>query len=350
MSFPTSITDHGPNPDVDGPVPAMTAPYPPLDPELAKALASFPGVDPGAHLQDINIVKMLRSTLDLLQATGASLPTDDRVTVQDHLMPGVEAGTELPVRVYTPVTRGSGLSPGLVFFHGGAFVICDRFTEELRCLRYAAEAACVVVSVDYRLAPEHPYPAGVEDCFAGLEWTVAHSSDLGVDPGRVGVAGSSAGGALAAAVALMARDRGGPALVFQLLNYPVIDDRMQTPSMQAFDATPLWTSGSTADMWQYYLGDPGERGEVSPYAAPGRSTDLSGLPPAYVLTAELDPLRDEGIAYASRLMEAGVPTELHTVAGACHGFDIIAGDGDLGRRAIEEQVRALRRGLGPASG
>ncbi len=120
---------------------------------------------------------------------------------------------------------------------------------------------------------------------------------------------------LAASVALMARDRGGPPLVFQLLNYPVIDDRMQTPSMRAFDATPLWTSGATADMWEHYLGDPEERGEVSPYAAPGRAHDLTGLPPAYVLTAELDPLRDEGIEYASRLMAAGVPTELHTVAG-----------------------------------
>ena len=122
----------------------------------------------------------------------------------------------------------------------------------------------------------------------------------------------------------MARDQGGPGLVFQLLNYPVIDDRMRTPSMRTFDATPLWTSGATADMWKHYLGEPERRGEVSPYAAPGRCADLTGLPPAYVLTAELDPLRDEGIEYASRLMEAGVPTELHTVAGACHGFDIIA--------------------------
>jgi acetyl esterase/lipase len=120
---------------------------------------------------------------------------------------------------------------------------------------------------------------------------------------------------------------------------------MDTPSMRAFDATPMWTSGATADMWVHYLGDPSGRGAVSPYAAPGRAADLSGLPPAYVLTAELDPLRDEGIDYARRLMEAGVPTELHTVAGACHGFDIIAAEGALGGRAIDEQVRALKRGL-----
>jgi acetyl esterase len=329
----------------------MTPPLPPLDPELAEVLAGIPaGVDPGAHLQDMNIVRMLRSTLDLLGVMGGSLPTDDRVTVEDRSIPGVDPGAEIPIRIYTPAGRSEGASPALVFFHGGAFVLGDRYTEELRCLRYAAEAECVVVSVDYRLAPEHPYPAGVEDCYAGLLWTVSHAAELDIDPDRVGVGGSSAGGALAAAIALMARDKGGPALKVQILNYPVIDDRMQSASMRSFDATPMWTSGATADMWQHYLGDPDRRGEISAYAAPGRATDLAGLPATYVLTAELDPLRDEGIEYARRLMEAGVPTELHTVAGACHGFDIIAARGTLGQRAIEEQVRALVRGLRPVTG
>jgi acetyl esterase len=329
----------------------MTQTLPPLDPELAQVLAGFPnGVDPGGNLRDMNVIRMLRSTLDLLGAMGASLPTDDRVVVADRSMPGLGPGTEIPLRIYAPVTREAGPAPALVFFHGGAFVLGDRYTEELRCLRYAAEAACVVVSVDYRLAPEHPFPAAVDDCYAGLEWTVSHAAELDIDPGRIGVGGSSAGGALAAAIALMARDRGGPALTVQILNYPVIDDRMQSASMRAFDSTPMWTSGSNADMWQHYLGDPEKRGAVSVYAAPGRATDLIGLPPAYVLTAEIDPLRDEGIEYATRLMEAGVPTELHTVPGACHGFDIIAATQTLGQRAIEEQVRALVRGLRPATG
>ncbi|HEY5024220.1 MAG TPA: alpha/beta hydrolase [Acidimicrobiales bacterium] len=328
----------------------MAKPLPPLDPELAVVLAGFPsGVDPGGNLRDMNVVRMLRSTLDLLGILGGVLPTDERVEVDDRAIPGLEAGSEIPVRVYAPVSRPRGTAPALVFFHGGAFVLGDRYTEELRCLRYAAEARCVVVSIDYRLAPEHPFPAPVEDCYAGLEWTVAHATELGIDPSRVGVGGSSAGGALAAAVTLMARDRGGPPLAVQILNYPVIDDRMQSASMMAFDATPMWTSGSNTDMWQHYLGDRDSRGEVSAYAAPGRATDLTGLPPAYVLTAELDPLRDEGIDYACRLMAAGVPTELHTVAGACHGFDIIAAQGALGQRAIDEQVRALVRGLGPAT-
>ncbi len=324
-------------------------PTPALDPELAQVLAAFPaGIDPGAHLGDMNVVRLLRSTLDVLGVVGGSLPVDERIEAEDRSIPG--PGGELPVRIYTPIERGDGPVPALVFFHGGAFVICDRYTEELRCLRYAAETPCVVVSVDYRLAPEHPYPAGVDDCYAGLEWTVSHAAALGVDPTRVGVGGSSAGGALAAAVALMARDRGGPALAVQVLNYPVIDDRMQTPSMRAFDATPMWTTSANADMWQHYLGHPDQRGEVSAYAAPGRATDVAGLPAAYVLTAELDPLRDEGIEYAQRLMAAGVPTELHTVAGACHGFDIIAAGSTLGQRAIAEQVRALARALHPPTG
>jgi acetyl esterase/lipase len=293
---------------------------------------------------------MLRSTLDLLAATGGSLPTDDRVTVENRSIPGPGGEAPIPIRIYVPVDGEAGPAPALVFFHGGAFVLGDLYTEELRCLRYAAEARCVVVSVDYRLAPEYPFPAAPEDCFVGLRWTVAHAGDLDIDPARVGVGGSSAGGALAAATALMARDRGGPALAFQLLNYPVIDDRLDTPSMRVFDTTPLWTSGASADMWVYYLGEPNGRGEVSPYAAPGRAADLSGLPPAYVLTAELDPLRDEGIDYARRLMEVGVATELHTVPGAFHGFDIIAANSTVGQRAIDEQVRALVRGLGPVPG
>ena len=240
---------------------------PALDPELAQAVAAFPGgIDPGAHLGDPNVVRLLRSTMDMLGALGGTLPVDERVSAQDRSIPG--PGGEIPVRVYTPVERGDDPVPALVFFHGGAFVICDRYTEELRCLRYAAETPCVVVSIDYRLAPEHPYPAGVDDCYAGLEWTVANAAALGVDPTRVGVGGSSAGGALAAAVALMARDRGGPALAVQILNYPVIDDRMQTPSMRAFDTTPIWTNTATADMWQHYLGDPDQRGDVSPTPRP----------------------------------------------------------------------------------
>ncbi|HTZ09072.1 MAG TPA: alpha/beta hydrolase, partial [Acidimicrobiales bacterium] len=270
--------------------------------------------------------------------------TDERVRVEDRTVPGPPGAPEVAVRVYTPRALEAP-GAGVVFFHGGAFILGDVYTEELRCLRYAAGARCVVVSVGYRLAPEDPFPAAPDDGYAALVWTAEHAGALGIDPGRLAVAGSSAGGALAAATALRARDAGGPTLAFQLLNYPVIDDRLATPSMRTFDATPLWTSGASALMWDYYLGPVEGRGPVSPYAAPGRAEDLGGLPPALVVAAELDPLRDEGLDYGRRLLEAGVPTELHCYRGACHGFDIIATATAIGRRALDEQVAALERGL-----
>jgi acetyl esterase/lipase len=312
-----------------------------IDPDLAEVLAASP-FDPG-HLGDENMIKLMRSTPELLTLMGTELATDDRVEVQNTEVPGPDGEAALAVRVYTPKTSTSA-SPALVYFHGGAFVIGDLYTEESRCLRLAADGGCVVVSVDYRLAPENPFPAGVEDCYSALVWVAAHAGDLWIDLDRIAVGGSSAGGALAAAVAQMARDRGGVPLAMQLLIYPVIDDRMETPSMKAFSATPVWTSGSNAQMWDHYLGV--RRDYVSNYAAPGRATDLTDLPPAYIMTAEFDPLRDEGIIYGQRLMQARVPVELHCFAGACHGFDLLAPAVELSRRALDEQVGALARTLG----
>jgi acetyl esterase/lipase len=201
--------------------------------------------------------------------------------------------------------------------------------------------SAVVVSVDYRLAPEHPFPAGVDDCYLALEWVSTHADELGIDPDRIAVGGSSSGGATAAGVTLMARDRGGPAIAFQLLVYPVIDDRLDTPSMRACIDTPLFARHDAELMWSYYLGS--EPSEVSPYAAPGRATDLAGLPPAYVCVAEFDPLRDEGIAYAQRLVGAGVSTELHLYPGTFHGFDALPSAVTI--RALDEQTAALGRGI-----
>jgi acetyl esterase len=313
-----------------------------LDPELAAVLARFPqGFDPGEHLADMDVVQALRSTPDLMAGTGASLPTDDRVDVANRMIDGPAGPGALGLRVYTPKAASSPM-PAVVFSHGGAFILGDTYSEEHRCLRYAAEAGCVVVSVEWRHAPEHPFPAGVEDAYGALGWTLAIARELGVDTRRVAVAGVSSGGAFAAASALMARDRGQAPPLMQLLVYPVVDDRLQSASMREFDATPLWTRLSSTQMWEHYLG-PVRAGEPSPYAAPARATDLSGLPPAYVMVAELDPLRDEAVDYARRLLEAGVPTELHCFAGTCHGFDIVAPDTEVGRCALDEQVRVLRR-------
>ena len=316
-----------------------------IDPELAEVLAAMP-LDPSGQLGDENMIQVMRSTPEILAMLGTELPTDERVTVKNAEVPGPSEAPAVPVRIYTPKASGSPL-PALVYFHGGAFVIGDMYLEEQRCLRLAADGGCVVVSVDYRLAPENPFPAGVEDCYCALAWVGANVKELGVDIDRIAVGGASAGGALAAAVSQMARDRSGVPLAMQLLIYPVIDDRMETPSMKAFSATPVWNSGSNAQMWDHYLGV--KRDYVSNYAAPGRATDLADLPPAYVMTAEFDPLRDEGISYAQRLMQAGVPAELHSFAGAVHGFDLVAPDTGIARRALDEQVSAVARILAAAS-
>ncbi|HEY5250136.1 MAG TPA: alpha/beta hydrolase fold domain-containing protein [Acidimicrobiales bacterium] len=315
-----------------------------IDPELAAVLAELP-MDPAGNLGDENMIQLMRSTPEILAMLGTDLPTDDRVTVKNAEVPGPPEASSVPVRIYTPKAGAKNKKkPALLYFHGGAFVIGDMYLEEQRCLRLAADAGCVVFSVDYRLAPENPFPAGVEDCYGALAWLGSQVKELGIDIDRIAVGGASAGGALSAAVAQMARDRSGVQLAFQLLIYPVIDDRMETPSMKAFSTTPVWTSGSNAQMWDHYLGV--KRDYVSNYAAPGRSNDLADLPPAYIMTAELDPLRDEGISYGQRLMQAGVAAELHCFAGACHGFDLIAPNIELSRRALDEQVLALARALG----
>ncbi|MFC7279877.1 alpha/beta hydrolase [Paractinoplanes rhizophilus] len=239
---------------------------------------------------------------------------------------------------------GAAERPGLLWIHGGGFVLGDVEGDMPVAAGLAEGAGAVVVSVEYRLAPEHPFPAPVEDCYAALTWTAEHAAELGIDPGRLAVGGLSAGGGLAAAVALMARDRGGPALCFQLLDIPEVDDRLSTPSMKQFTDTPLWHHPNAILSWEAYLG-PGHNGDTSPYAAPARATDLSGLPPAYVVTCEFDPLRDEGIEYAQRLMQAGVPTELHHFPGTFHGSSGAGAGTAISERMVAERTEALRRAL-----
>jgi acetyl esterase/lipase len=230
----------------------------------------------------------------------------------------------------------------VLYIHGGGFCVGSIASEHLGAMAAAAAADAVVVSVEYRLAPEHPFPAGLEDCYAALTWLASRADTLGVDPQHIGVMGSSAGGGLAAGLALLARDRGGPGLCFQMLCIPELDDRLDTPSMHAFTDTPMWNRPSAEVSWRYYLGDAAT--EVSPYAAPARAEDLSGLPSAYVSTMEFDPLRDEGILYALRLLEHGVSAELHQFPGTFHGSHAIA-QAEVSQRLVVEMLGSLRRGL-----
>lgn len=222
--------------------------------------------------------------------------------------------------------------------------MCDLEPCYTLVLRAVDELGVVVVTVEYRLAPEHPFPAPVEDCYAALTWMATNAAELGIDPERVGVAGASAGGGLAAAVALLARDRGGPTLCFQLLDVPELDDRLDTPSMLAYHDAPQWDRPSAIFSWRSYLGvEPGSP-HVSPYAAPARAESLSGLPPTFVAVCQFDPLRDEGITYAQRLMHADIPTELHHYPGTFHGVTMIE-HAAVTRRILTDQIAALRHGL-----
>jgi acetyl esterase len=303
-----------------------------IDPELEGMLH----VVPALPADDVGAARAAMRAL-LEQAPAPEVP--DGLAVEDIVLDGPD-GDPLVLRVYRP--GSSGPVAALVHFHGGGFVLGDLDTEHAQNLALAAKLGIAIVSVDYRLAPEHPFPAGMEDCYRGRVWTAEHARDLGVDPARLGVYGQSAGGALAAACAIAARDRSGPPLRCQVLVTPVVDDRCATPSMRSFDATPLWSRPQAEASWRSYLG--GETSEVSGYAAPMRATDLADLPPAYLSTAENDPLRDEGIYYALALLQAGVSVELHHYPGTFHGSTMIPAD--VSRRQTADLHEAIRRGLG----
>jgi acetyl esterase/lipase len=247
------------------------------------------------------------------------------------------------VRVYRP-KESAGPVPGVLLIHGGGFIIGSVEAEHAGAAMTALQTGAVVVSVEYRLAPEHPFPAGLHDCYSALVFLAGTAGDLGVDPERLALYGASAGGGLAAATALLARDLGGPSLCFQMLHIPELDDRLETPSMRTFVDSPLWNRPLAELSWKAYLGAGADRADVSPYAAPARATDLSGLPPAYISTAENDPLRDEGILYGLRLLQAGVSVELHQFPGTFHGSTLVT-SAAISRRAQHESGVALRRAL-----
>jgi acetyl esterase/lipase len=266
---------------------------------------------------------------------------EEVANVEDREVPG-PAGP-IPVRIITPAAPGPGPLPAVLYFHGGGFVFGDSELIDPIIRTLANKSGAVVVSVDYRLSPEDRYPVAGEDAYAALTWVVDNGSEIGVDPTRVAVSGDSAGGNLSAVVCLMAKDRGGPPVAFQVLIYPVTDHTMDRPSHQENAEGPILTLRDMRYFWDQYM-PTGDRSV--PYASPLRATDLSGLPPALVVTAEFDPLRDEGEAYAQRLSEAGVPTEVRRYDGMFHGFFWMPAAIDRGRDAMDDIAEALRKALG----
>ena len=307
-----------------------------FDPVLAHVMAAMPAQPDTTAVPDDEYGAVRDAAHRYFELNG-SMP-DPEVAQTDVVVP--KSG--LPVRIYRPADE-NGVLPAIVWIHGGGFTVGMIDADDFRCRRYVTNAQCVVVSAEYRLAPEHPFPAGINDAWDALQWTFDNAAELQIDSARIAIGGCSAGGNFAAALAQRARDEGGPPLVFQLLVYPVLDDRLETLSSREKIDSPIWTRSAGEASWRRYLRL--HEGEIPALAAPARAVDLSGLPPAFVLTAEHDPLRDEGNEYAIRMQHAGVPTELHQYAGSFHGFEAIGIDAPIVRRALDEQCRALREAL-----
>jgi acetyl esterase/lipase len=243
----------------------------------------------------------------------------------------------IAVRIYR---GGRSPAPVVIYCHSGAFVLGNLDTDHRQCVEFARRGGCTVISVDYRLAPEYPFPAALDDAVAVLGWAVDDHNELGIDADRLAVAGSSAGASLAALLAQRAADGSAPPIVFQLLHQPVLDDRLM-PSKQEFDATPGFDGPAVELMWRHYLaGEP-----VPADAVPARAGELTGVASTLITCSELDPLRDEAVDYALRLMWAGVATELHVFPGTCHGFDSLLPEWETSQQLFELQGAALRRAL-----
>ena len=296
-----------------------------INAELEPFIPLFPAAD-------LDNPVTARKNLAELAATAAA-PDTAGMEIQDRTVP---ADPAVPVRIYHP----HGAQGAIVWLHGGGFVMGDLDTEHPWAARVAGGSGAVVVSVGYRRAPEQRFPAALEDAYAALTWMAGHAAEIGIDPGRIAVGGHAAGAGLAAAVALRARDQQGPPIRYQLLNQPELDDRQETWSARNFTETPFMTRDKVAASWRHYLGS----APASPYAAPARAGDLSGLPPAYIASAEFDPNRDEAIGYAQRLLQAGVPVELHQWPGTFHGSQAVL-SAEVSQRQTAELADALRRAL-----
>jgi acetyl esterase len=308
----------------------------PVHPQVQPLLDAMAAMD-GPKLHEMSPVDA-RAMFEAMRTAPPEAP--DLASVTDGTVPSPD-GHAIPIRTYLP--KGVDNPPVCVFFHGGGWVIGSIESHDAPCREISARSGCAVVSVEYRLSPETTYPGPLDDCVAATEWIAAHGADLGVDSTRLAVAGDSAGGNLAAAVTLVARERGGPEIATQVLVYPATDLTLSHPSMTENGEGYFLTADAMRWFVDHYGGDAADH-----LVSPLHAADHAGLPPALVLTAELDPLRDEGEAYAAKLEAAGVPTKAHRYDGQIHGFLGLFPLLDDGRAALDEIAAALRDALQPA--
>lgn len=290
---------------------------------------------------------VLRLPEDLAAARLIPTPptsNSELVRITERFISGGD-GQEMLIKIYEPDCRDVAKLPAVLWCHGGGYVLGHPNSEDNLCERFVLAANCVVISPDYRLAPENPYPAGLEDCYSALVWMTNLAEELNIDLNRVAIGGGSAGGGLTAALSLLARDRKGPAICFQMPLYPMIDDRNITPSSyEITDPLAVWYRGNNIAAWEMYLGSHSNE-EISPYAAPTRADNLAGLPPTYTCVGQLDPFRDETIDYVARLAQAGVEVEFHLYPGCFHAFEHIVPDADISERVKSTYITTMAMAL-----
>ncbi|MGE3962194.1 MAG: alpha/beta hydrolase [Dehalococcoidia bacterium] len=277
-----------------------------------------------------------------LAAAPPALPAS--VTIEDHLAPGRPGQPDVPVRLYRPAGASAAMA-AFTWIHGGGMVGGTVAASDGYCAWIAEALGVLVASVEYRLAPEHPYPAPLDDCHAGIHWLFANAEELGVDRARIALGGGSAGAGLAAGLALRLRDEGELSLCYQHLVYPMLDDRNETASAHAILDSRVWNRTANSVGWNAYLSGRAGAPDIEPYAAPARATDLAGLPPTYICVGTLDLFLDEDIAYARALLAAGVPTELHVYPGAFHGSTGTVPHAALSRRWRADELASIERAL-----
>ncbi|OMF15557.1 lipase [Paenibacillus amylolyticus] len=304
-------------------------------PELREVYSQFPGFE---------LEKNLEWSRSLVSA--ASVRKSEHVNTTSRKIP--RDGGEMLVKIYEPAGRTNDLLPAMLWIHGGGYVLGHPDMDDKLCELFVQTAECIVVSVDYRLAPEHPYPAAIEDCYAGLVWMTEESAILGIDVNRVAIAGASGGGGLTAALALMARDKGGPSIIFQMPLYPMLDNRNITPSSHEItEEGSIWNRTDNVAAWNMYLGEENDVSGSSSYAVPSRAESLAGLPPAYTCVGQLDLFRDETMEYVARLAQAGVDVEFHLYPGCFHLFESLAPETEVSQRAVQGYMDAMARALHP---
>jgi len=324
----------------------MSAQLDRLDPASREGLTFLLGAleaagVPGGFNAIPDIVQRRAALAGFFATVTAGLPPNDQVIREDRIIPGPPDNPQLAVRIYTPA-EGTGMRlPVVLYIHGGGMIMGDLDGEDLRAQMICESVGAVVISTDYRKAPEHPYPAAGNDCYAALTWLGEHADELDVDPSRLAVYGGSAGGNLAISTTLRARDLAGPSISFLMAPYPMLDPRNDTTSSHEVTEIGVWDRSANIEAWAWYLG--GQSPDA--YAAPALATDLTGLPPTFIDVGEMDAFRDEDIAFVGRLALAAVPVEFHLYPGAFHASEVFAPGAELSERIWGNRIAALRRAL-----